>query len=248
MLLWNDLYMNIYFPLELSSSSRQSLVSSCTTDIDLGLSAGTDTDNTLTPRNSWASFDLRNSVGDPLIPELLERISPENIDELNESRRQAPEDRIESLFSVYHVTEGEEPIERRLLAEPPSEHLGHRVLVKCLQLKLEIEVEPIFATMALYDAKEKKKLSENFYFDMNSENVKRMLGGHIPFSDISTLSRSCIFNITHPSPDLFIVVRLEKVLQGDINECVEPYMKDDKIVRFFFQLLFIILIDLLIYG
>lgn len=100
--------------------------------------------------------------------------------------------------------------------------------------RLELEVEPIFATMALYDAKEKKKLSENFYFDLNSENVKRMLGGHVPYSDMSSLSRSCVFDITHPSPDLFIVVRLEKVLQGDINECVEPYMKDDKIVSYIY--------------
>lgn len=94
--------------------------------------------------------------------------------------------------------------------------------------RLELEVEPFFASMALYDAKEKRKLSENFYFDMNPEQVKRMLGGHIPYSDVSTLSRSCIFDITTPTSDLFIVIKLEKVLQGDINECAEPYMKDDK--------------------
>ncbi|CAG2067653.1 unnamed protein product, partial [Timema podura] len=82
--------------------------------------------------------------------------------------------------------------------------------------------------MALYDAKEKKKVSENFYFDMNSESLKRMLTSHIPYSDVSTLSRSCIFNITYPTTDMFLVIKLEKILQGDINECAEPYMKDDK--------------------
>jgi hypothetical protein len=41
-----------------------------------------------TPRGSWASFDLRNSVSDPLIPSLLERVAPETIDQLNEVRRQ----------------------------------------------------------------------------------------------------------------------------------------------------------------
>lgn len=119
-------------------------------------------------------------------------------------------------------------IERRISADIPTEHMGHRILVKCLQLKLELEVEPIFASIALYDCKEKKKLSENFYFDMNAEGLKRMLTSHIPYSDSSTLSRSCIFDITYPSPDLFLVIKLEKVLQGDINECAEPYMKDDK--------------------
>ena len=45
--------------------------------------------------------------------------------------------------------------------------------------------------------------------------------------DISTLSRSGIFSITYPSSDVFLVIKLEKVLQqGDISECAEPYMKD----------------------
>ena len=60
----------------------------------------------------------------------------------------------------------------------------------------------MFASMALYDAREKRKVgncvfsihpfphfaqvSENFYFDMNSETVKRMLGSHLGPADIST--------------------------------------------------------------
>lgn len=63
---------------------------------------------------------------------------------------------------------------------------------------------------------------------MNSESFKRMLGSHVLYSDASTLARSCVLNITKPSSDLFLVVRLEKVLQGDISECAEPYLRDDK--------------------
>lgn len=94
---------------------------------------------------------------------------------------------------------------------------------------MDLEVEPLFVSMALYDSKERKKVSETFYFDLNPEGLKRMLGSHIPYADASTLARSCIFNITNPSPDLFIVVKLEKVLQGDINECLEPYLKEEKV-------------------
>ncbi|GFG38563.1 hypothetical protein Cfor_01625 [Coptotermes formosanus] len=182
-----------------------------------------------TPRGSWASFDLRNSVSDPLIPSLLERVAPETLDQLNEVRRQ--EERHSALFSLYPLQDEEEVIEKRLPAEVPSEHVAHRIFVKCMQLKLDLEVEPVFASVALYDAKEKKKLSENFYFDMNPEGLKRMLTSHIPYSDISTLSRSCIFDITYPSYDMFLVIKLEKVLQGDISECAEPYMKDDKVKK-----------------
>ena len=119
-------------------------------------------------------------------------------------------------------------IELRPPILPPSEPNRHRILVKCLSLKLELEIEPIFASLALYDAKEKKKLSENFYFDMNSESLKRLLSSHIQYQDVSTLSRSCIFNITYPSSDMFLVIKLEKVLQGDVNDAAEPYMKDEK--------------------
>lgn len=106
--------------------------------------------------------------------------------------------------------------------------MGHRIFVKCLQLRLELEVEPIFASMAIYDAKEKKKISENFYFDMNSDTLKRMLHTHVRCADESTQSRAGIFEISYPSNDLFLVIRLEKVLQGDIKDSVEPYIKDDK--------------------
>ena len=48
-----------------------------------------------------------------------------------------------------------------------------------------------------------------------------------PRVDTSTLSRSAVFSITYPSTDVFLVIKLEKVLQqGDISECAEPYMKD----------------------
>lgn len=55
------------------------------------------------------------------------------------------------------------------------------------------------------------------------------LGNFLVFQDISTLSRTCIFDITYPSSDLFLVVRLEKILQGDISDVVGPYMKDDAV-------------------
>ena len=71
------------------------------------------------------------------------------------------------------------------------------------------------------------QISENFYFDMNSEWCRKLVREHAPRTDISTLSRSAIFSITYPSTDVFLVIKLEKVLQqGDVSECAEPYMKD----------------------
>lgn len=71
------------------------------------------------------------------------------------------------------------------------------------------------------------QISENFYFDMNSEWCRKLVREHNPRTDISTLSRSAVFSITYPSTDVFLVIKLEKVLQqGDISECAEPYLKD----------------------
>ncbi|XP_076463063.1 dedicator of cytokinesis protein 7-like isoform X1 [Babylonia areolata] len=182
-----------------------------------------------TPRGSWASsiFDLKQSQADALLPNLFDRATYDEVDRNNDTQRQ--QNRQDSIFSLYPLSEEDEPIERRALPELPKEHFGHRILVKCLQLSLEMEVEPIFVSMALYDSKERKKISETFHFDLNSEMVKRMIAGHVTRQDISTMSRACIFSITYPSPDVFLVVRLEKVLQqGDIGECAEPYMKEDK--------------------
>lgn len=56
--------------------------------------------------------------------------------------------------------------------------------------------------------------------------MKQMLNTHQTHQDQSTHAKACIFNVTYPSADLFLVIRIEKVLQqGDISECVEPYIK-----------------------
>uniref|UniRef100_A0A8D3C120 Dedicator of cytokinesis 7 n=1 Tax=Scophthalmus maximus TaxID=52904 RepID=A0A8D3C120_SCOMX len=178
-----------------------------------------------TPRGSWACsiFDLKNSQPDALLPHLLDRAPNEEIDRHNEEHRKSHRHR--ELFALHPALDEEEPIERHCVPEVPKEHFGQRLLVKCLSLKFEIEIEPIFASLALYDVKEKKKISENFFFDLNSEQTKGMLRPHIQTAAISTLARSAIFSITYPSQDVFLVIKLEKVLQqGDIGECAEPYM------------------------
>ncbi|XP_046894725.1 dedicator of cytokinesis protein 7-like isoform X5 [Hypomesus transpacificus] len=178
-----------------------------------------------TPRGSWASsiFDLKNSSPDALLPSVLERTAAEDMDRRNaEARLQG---RHPDLLGLYPPPDEDEAVERCSVPEVPKEHCGQRIMVKCLSLKFEIEIEPIFGSLALYDVKEKKKISEDFHFDLNSDQMKTLLKPHTPHTAISTLARSAIFSITYPSADIFLVIKLEKVLQqGDIGECCEPYM------------------------
>jgi hypothetical protein len=105
--------------------------------------------------------------------------------------------------------------------------------------------------MALYDVREKKRVSENFYFDTNSDQMKALLRSQIPYQDTSTLCTTAVFNITHVTNDLCIIVRvcghvnsllcildiitfhclqIDKVLQAtEISDAVDVYAKDEKV-------------------
>jgi hypothetical protein len=52
------------------------------------------------------------------------------------------------------------------------------------------------------------QISENFYFDLNSEQMKGLLRPHVPPAAITTLARSAIFSITYPSQDVFLVIKV----------------------------------------
>ncbi len=153
------------------------------------------------------------------------------MDGVNASKR--TEARTESVYSLYPEQDEADIIERRHIADLPAEAQAHRILVKCLELSLALQdLEPVFASMALYDARERRKVSENFYFDMNSDSVKRMLTSHNKPADITSLARTCVFDVSSASAgDLFLVVKLEKVLQGDMSEAIEPYIKEERNVE-----------------
>lgn len=52
------------------------------------------------------------------------------------------------------------------------------------------------------------QISEDFHFDLNSDQMKSLLRPHSPHVAISTLARSVIFSITYPSPDIFLVIKV----------------------------------------
>uniref|UniRef100_A0A671TYQ6 Dedicator of cytokinesis 8 n=1 Tax=Sparus aurata TaxID=8175 RepID=A0A671TYQ6_SPAAU len=160
-----------------------------------------------------SDFDLRCLTPDQRVEGLLAWSSHEELDRFNQEARQG--NRHPELFALYPPADEVRWRERRdSLVSFPS----------CLH-RFEIEIEPLFATMALYDLKEKKKISENFYCDLNSEQYKNFLKPHTPNVDHSTLARSAIFPITYPSPDIYLVIKIEKVLQqGEISDCADPYI------------------------
>lgn len=124
------------------------------------------------------------------------------------------------------------------------------------------QVEPYITSLALYDAKAGRKLTENFYFDLNHENIRDVmqLGGQQRKSSgtegVGTLNggsmkhhgevdgagdvlhkvpsewfqypREAILSVTSANPDIFLVVKIDKILQGGINQSTEPYLKANR--------------------
>uniref|UniRef100_A0A3B4DTK2 Dedicator of cytokinesis 8 n=1 Tax=Pygocentrus nattereri TaxID=42514 RepID=A0A3B4DTK2_PYGNA len=169
-----------------------------------------------------SDFDLRGLQPDPRLDSLLRFNNPEDLDRFNLDARLG--NRQPEIFALYPPPDDEDVVEIRPIPECPREHMGHRILVRCQTFKFEIEIEPLFVTMALYDLKEKKKISENFHCDVNSDQMKTFLRSHTPHIESSTQAKAAIFSISCPSPDIYLVIKIEKVLQqGEIGECAEPY-------------------------
>ncbi|XP_060681840.1 dedicator of cytokinesis protein 9-like isoform X3 [Hemiscyllium ocellatum] len=104
-------------------------------------------------------------------------------------------------------------------------------------------VEPFFVTLALFDIKNSRKISADFHVDLNHASVRHMFSNSASImngGDTLTTSQKYIngipesllqypkqgiFSVTCPHQDIFLVARVEKVLQGGITQCAEPYMK-----------------------
>ncbi|KAM8821681.1 dedicator of cytokinesis protein 9 isoform 4-T4 [Eudromia elegans] len=138
--------------------------------------------------------------------------------------------------------------------KPFEEKFGKKILVKCNDLSFNLQscvaeneegpttnVEPFFVTLSLFDIKNNRKISADFHVDLNHISVRHMIcnasqqimngsGDSLHriqgiYETLLQYPRQGIFSVTCPHPDIFLVARIEKVLQGSITHCAEPYMK-----------------------
>ncbi|XP_037392446.1 dedicator of cytokinesis protein 9 isoform X8 [Pygocentrus nattereri] len=104
-------------------------------------------------------------------------------------------------------------------------------------------VEPFFIVLSLFDVQNSRKISADFHVDLNHPLVRSMISpssvvinGAVDTSlmpaQLNGLPEGAlqyptqgVFSVTCPHPDIFLVARIEKVLQGGITHCAEPYMK-----------------------
>ena len=191
------------------------------------------------------STNFRESLKQSKHPELME--FARETDQVNAKRRQEGRKKIFSLSCLLPSARNgasEEIKEARI----PYERFGRRFLVQCEDMKFRlsrsldsvssVNIEPFFITLALFDVKENKKISEDFHCDINETVVSEMLPSDENLSNgVSEhehhfcFPRKAIFSVTFPHPDVYLVLRIEKVLQGGITSCTEPYMKSGEALK-----------------
>uniref|UniRef100_T1J4R8 Dedicator of cytokinesis protein 9 n=1 Tax=Strigamia maritima TaxID=126957 RepID=T1J4R8_STRMM len=118
------------------------------------------------------------------------------------------------------------------------------------------QVEPYLTTMALYDAKKGKKVSADFHFDVNHVYLRNLIpklrktehtngtgdvaelkipspnGKTVPpeLMEVSEewllYPKQAVLSVTHPDSDIYLVIRIEKILQGAISTTSEPYIRN----------------------
>ena len=131
-----------------------------------------------------------------------------------------------SIFGVYprKLDPGVEP---RTVAKIPTDHTGAKLKIHVIKFEMAQKFEPLFGTLYLYDSREKRRISENLYFDFNEEDQQKMLVKHITERAYETKAHAGIFSITNLHPDVFIMIRVDKVLEGlTTKSLVDTYTTD----------------------
>ena len=77
--------------------------------------------------------------------------------------------------------------------------------------RFDFEIEPVFAALALYDTRERKKISETFHLDCNSRDMMHLLHDYRDEFSVASMSRGGIFSITYPHSDIFLVIKVRKI-------------------------------------
>uniref|UniRef100_A0A8C2EX88 Dedicator of cytokinesis 11 n=1 Tax=Cyprinus carpio TaxID=7962 RepID=A0A8C2EX88_CYPCA len=143
--------------------------------------------------------------------------------------------------------------------KPFEERFGRRIMVSCHDLTFSIQgcvsekndgiltnVEPFFISLALFDLSKGCKISADFHVDLNPPCVREMLQEASPGTPTESGGgdghEACvlcvfqgIFSVTNPHTDIFLLARVEKVLQNGITHCTEPYIKTSDISKVWLQ-------------
>eukprot|EP00026_Physarum_polycephalum_P000226 Phypoly_transcript_00226.p1 GENE.Phypoly_transcript_00226~~Phypoly_transcript_00226.p1 ORF type:complete len:1906 (-),score=310.18 Phypoly_transcript_00226:3-5720(-) len=152
---------------------------------------------------------------DPLHMDYLDPLKP-NQPIASHSNKQ------KNLFSLVSGLElGSELAEVPPFAKPPA----RQIMFDCKKLAFKLwegaeEAEPLFCSLCVYDMARKARVSETFYFDFNGSQTEKFYR-----DPAGNGGKHCVANISLPSVDHWLLVRVERILQGDLDPAIDIYAK-----------------------
>eukprot|EP01119_Soliformovum_irregulare_P021455 TRINITY_DN7145_c0_g1_i3.p1 TRINITY_DN7145_c0_g1~~TRINITY_DN7145_c0_g1_i3.p1 ORF type:complete len:1451 (+),score=484.74 TRINITY_DN7145_c0_g1_i3:691-5043(+) len=119
--------------------------------------------------------------------------------------------------------------ERDPSTNPFVENWRPQLLLEWDQLTFQTSVvEPIFCSVCIIDSRDNRKITENFYFNINNDFTYTLLGLKREELDPLTLSCQAIFSLSQRNPEYRLLVIVEKVLEGGFEEIIENYIRAPK--------------------
>ena len=114
----------------------------------------------------------------------------------------------------------------------------------CQELSFALgEVEPYFCSMTIFDISTNERISETFSFDFQTDVSSVLLGVQSVLSiyrnfltpqdklNAITKSKNAIFQLKETNPNFNLIFTVEKVLQGEIDDVIENYVKANQIKK-----------------
>jgi len=88
------------------------------------------------------------------------------------------------------------------------------------------QMEPLYLYWYLVDIKQKRRLSETFYCDINSKEMKKLIGEEVTEGPLPKKARCAAYEVDSSNSDIMVLFIVTKTLQS--NEIMEAYLKPSK--------------------
>lgn len=131
------------------------------------------------------------------------------------------------IFEVFTpLSISSEPSDHVQQVEPLRPKVDARIMLHFKNIRLGLGYEePFFISAAFYDIEKRIRLSETFYVDFNDQNelLKSLLSQFYGPAEPESQAKRFLANLTYHSPSIYLIIRVNTVLHGDIDDVADPY-------------------------
>jgi hypothetical protein len=179
------------------------------------------------PSSPRVSRDRAGSVIDEEPPFVLDNNLLVLNPEVRREARHAREGAMHGIFELINPTNiGTEPTENRSVGQPLVRVYSTRIFLHAKSVHIGAgQEDAFFFSAAFYDIEKKLRLTEDFHFDFNEANelIHSLLTSHNANPENESLARRAIVDLKYASENVYLVIRVNTVLKGNVEELAEVY-------------------------